>query len=150
MKQTIGFLLVLSVVIGCGDKSTGPSIESRVETYPDGSTRAEYSFYVDKTTQQQVKQGPYVSYYKDGQIQSEGTYEDGLQVVIWTEYYENGIKKEDQFYRIGQPESTWTTYSEAGQPKYIRNYFNGQLVGPGGESTSDYWRRAPNFGREGY
>ena len=116
MKRLVGLLLVLSVLTGCGDKSTGPSIDSRVETYPDGSTRAEYSFYVDKTTQEQVKHGPYVLYYKDGQIQSEGTYEDGLQTGIQTEYYENGIKKEDQFYRIGQPDSTWTTYSETGQP----------------------------------
>ena len=73
MKRLVGLLLVLSVLTGCGDKSTGPSTESRVETYPDGSTRAEYSFYVDKTTQDQVKHGPYILYYKDGQIQSEGT-----------------------------------------------------------------------------
>jgi len=136
----IGLLMMVLVVgfVGCGKGSpTGPSIESRTETYFDGSTRAEYSFYVDKTTQEQVKHGPYVSYYQDGATQSEGAYEDGLQSGNWTEYYENGIKKEDQVYQIGQPDSTWTTYSETGDPKYIRNYFNGELVGPGGESTSE-------------
>ena len=65
MKRVIGLLMMVGMVVGVGcsgDKPTGPSIESRTETYTDGSTREEYSFYVDKSTTEQVKHGAYVSY----------------------------------------------------------------------------------------
>ena len=36
------------------------------------------------------KDGPYVSYYKNGQLYEKGTYKDGKLDGPWIEYYKNG------------------------------------------------------------
>ena len=36
------------------------------------------------------KDGPFESYYKNGQLKEKGTYKDGEWDGLWEEYYKNG------------------------------------------------------------
>jgi antitoxin component YwqK of YwqJK toxin-antitoxin module len=39
------------------------------------------------------KDGPFESYYKNGQLEEKGTYKDGEWDGLWEEYYKNGQLK---------------------------------------------------------
>ena len=132
------FMTFIAIFLfSCGENSTGPKIKSGESLYPDGSIQESYSYYVDKQTKQEVRDGESISYYRNGKIKSQGLYEAGLKVGAWVEYHENGIKRSDQYYKVGLADSTWAIYNEEGLCEYFQTYENGFLIGLEGQQTED-------------
>ena len=65
--------------------------------------------------------GKFVDYHKNGQIRSEGNYEDGERVGKWVVYEENGqIIAEGEYKKDGETGREWNG-------KFIEYYYNGQM-----------------------
>jgi hypothetical protein len=79
----LGFLMCVSVCfISCNSKEE-PLIKK--EYYDNGTLRAEY-FFLDDT----IADGKYRTYYRSGNIESEGSYKNYKKDGVQTVYYENG------------------------------------------------------------
>ena len=125
----------------------------KVEKYYDPSEKKKLRevFYVLEHNQD-ITEGPYISYYYDGKIKSSGGYQNNSPVGEWKYYYENGqlktigyflSKKNSQwkyFYEDGQlrmegsiieknKEGLWKYYFENGKLKTKGEYKNGKKIG---------------------
>jgi hypothetical protein len=59
------------------------------QTYPPpekGRSRSERGSFIGNMT----KDGPWEHYHSNGQLQSKGTYEDGIPIGPWVSYHDNG------------------------------------------------------------
>ena len=45
-----------------------------------------------------VYDGPYKTYFRNGQLMTEGMYEDNLKRDLWKSYYENGQQQDEVVY----------------------------------------------------
>lgn len=79
----------------------------------------------------QVVDGPYISYYFDGNVKSKGQFKDNQATGTWTHYYENGRKKMEGAMRDNQPYGYWKYYYENG-----RISMEGNVVG---DRKEDEW-----------
>lgn len=74
--------------------------------------------------------GPFVSFYENGQKQSEGVYKKGEMAGTWKYYYENGQLESLDEYSDGIPSGKWTSYYENGQIRESKQYnTDGNLEG---------------------
>ena len=55
----------------------------------------------------EIKDGPYESYSKDGELEEKGTYKDGKRDGPVEEYYDNGQLYEKGIYRDGEKCGEW-------------------------------------------
>ena len=62
------------------------------------------------------KIGEWVSYYKNGQLESKGIYNNGIKEGEWIWYYDNGQLQIKGFYKNGKQVGEWISY-----------YYNGQI-----------------------
>ena len=69
------------------------------------------------------------SYYKNGQLKSEGNFKNNKQDGQWRSYYDNGRLKSKVYYKDGKEDGLYEEYYENGQLKYKRNYKDGELDG---------------------
>ena len=65
----------------------------------------------DKST----KQGPYHSFFQNGQLSSKGNYVDGKRHGHWVLYHSNGQKRLSAHYKSGEPTGTWEFWSKNGK-----------------------------------
>jgi len=101
-------------------KPSGPPVlkcpEDTVEVGappPDG-----YDCYCQEKTETGAlgaKQGPYKSWYENGQLASEGGYQNGQRHGSWIFYHSNGQKRLEAGYNQGQKAGTWTHWSREGK-----------------------------------
>ena len=56
------------------------------------------------------KDGPWVAYYDNGQIQYKGTFKDGEEDGFWIGYYVNGQLWSKGTYKDGEEDGLWVTY----------------------------------------
>ena len=75
------------------------------------------------------KNGEWLSYYKYGQLYSEGNYKDGKQEGFWFTYHENGKLRGENNYKDGQQEGRYTWYYENGQLRTKGNWKDGKEEG---------------------
>lgn len=73
--------------------------------------------------------GPYATYYEEGQVESEGNYEEGNEVGTFTEYYENGDLMMVSNYKEGLLHGKMINYYENGQIESEGTYEDGNLNG---------------------
>ena len=74
--------------------------------------------------------GPWVSYYDNGQLWSKGTFKDGIKDGPWVNYYDNGQLWSKGTYRDGKLEGPWVGYHDNGQLEYKGTYKEGKRDGP--------------------
>ena len=74
--------------------------------------------------------GPWVSYWDDGQLSSKGTYKDGKGEGPWVHYWENGQLMSKGTYKDGKKEGPWVVHNEDGtvDKKWTGTYRNGKKV----------------------
>ena len=65
-------------------------------------------------------------WYENGQIETEGSYQEGKGHGKLTKWYENGQKASEKCYRDGEPHGKWTEWYENGQ---IKPYWSTTLSG---------------------
>ncbi len=96
MRKTLLIITALMLIVGCS--------ESDAQTYKgmkfndDGSK----SFETYKESKGNLKLVKKVSWYRNGQKESEGTFKDGLKDKKWSYWYENGQKREEGTYKDGK------------------------------------------------
>tara|TARA_Y100000310_G_scaffold249794_1_gene255930 strand:- start:15 stop:1244 length:1230 start_codon:yes stop_codon:yes gene_type:complete len=76
--------------------------------FPDGFAMVTYG----------KRDGPYTSWYENGQKKEEGTYKSDDKDGPWTFWYENGQKKEESAYKNGLIQGLGLHFTESGEIKY--------------------------------
>jgi TonB family protein len=61
-------------------------------------------------------EGPYRSFYQNGQLQSQGTYSKGKKIDLWREYYADGQQADEQFHRHDDKIVYHQHWDTAGKP----------------------------------
>ena len=69
-----------------------------------------------------IRDGRFTAYYPNGQLASEGLYDDDQEDGYWRDYHENGQLAAEGFYDHGQETGLWRVYDEAGQLEAEENY----------------------------
>jgi antitoxin component YwqK of YwqJK toxin-antitoxin module len=73
--------------------------------------------------------GQYKEYHENGQLKHDGKYKDGIQEGICKLYYENGQMELETNFKDGEHNGQYKEYHENGQLKYERNYKDGEDYG---------------------
>lgn len=99
-------------------------------------------------------QGKFVQYYPNGQVKVQTNYNDGKLNGAFISFYENGEKKMDLNYKNGQFEGVNTVYPTMFNPKYEITFKNGQVVREvkydrSGAAISTQDSSNPNFDPQG-
>jgi len=92
----------------------GQGTETRYENHPTGELRAQYGVRVEPDGSE-VRHGAWTGWYPEGEVESEGRYEDGARTGEWTFRWPNGKRKEVGEYRDGLRTGTWREYDERGK-----------------------------------
>lgn len=71
------------------------------------------------------REGPYKSFYKNGKVESEGSYSKDRRVGLWKDYYANGQQSDEKFYS-GEKVVYNQHWDKAGDPKLV--YGNGTFT----------------------
>ena len=82
--------------------------------------------------QERMGDGFYCSFqyfYKSGQKQLDGMFENGVPARIWTSWYENGKKETQGRVVDGNPDGTWKKWYKSGVIMSEGNWKNGDLHG---------------------
>ena len=75
------------------------------------------------------KDGAWVEYYGNGQLEFQGNYKNGKRDGAWISYWDNGLLRFKSNYKSGMTEGDWVQYHENGQLSYKGNYKNGKRDG---------------------
>ena len=97
--------------------------------YDDAETNVKEEFYV-KSTAEAILDGPYVSYFEDGGVKSEGFFANDISTGIWTYFYENGKPRMSGEVREGTNFGVWTYFYETGVKKMEGLIIEGKREGP--------------------
>jgi len=63
-----------------------------------------------------IQRGPYRTYYENGQIEREGSYQ-GSQEGLWTNYRPDGRKLEEGEFRHGKRHGRWKSWDDRGRQR---------------------------------
>ena len=75
------------------------------------------------------KDGLFEWYYKNGQLESKGNWNDGKRDGLFESYYENGQLAGKVNYKDGKEDGLRESYYENGQLWFIKNFKDGELHG---------------------
>jgi antitoxin component YwqK of YwqJK toxin-antitoxin module len=97
--------------------------EYLARSWPNGNPMVVY--FLKSGTQEILKEQVF---YRNGQLDYEGSYENGLEQGFWTYYWENGSMKSREFYQNGLEEGTLYDYDNLGDKQMEYIYTRGVLV----------------------
>lgn len=60
------------------------------------------------------REGPWVNYYDDGQLDNKGVYENGRKEGPWVSYWSNGQLSYKGVFKNGRKEGPWVSYNKDG------------------------------------
>lgn len=83
--------------------------------YDSGALRYRYARYLAADGGRWVRHGPFVAYYEDGTIASEGTYEHGVEHGRWKDFHPNGTLAALGNYDRGVEAGEWQYWDANGQ-----------------------------------
>ncbi len=148
----VGELLEVSPKTGELAKSAsyenGRKITTKTESYAHGKQlRSEIMYLAAKSVEKtpddfwstspakfvaegkDLRHGSMKTWYSNGQLEQQGSYENDKKTGTFTYWHENGQVATSGNYRNDQPEGNWVWYYENGQKSTIGKYENGKLVG---------------------
>ena len=96
--------------------------------YETGERQLRYSRYMSNDGTRWIRHGLFEAYYKNGQLSSEGTYEDGMEVGMWRDYHDNGRLAAEGEYKEGRENGRWRYWRSDGTLEKEVVYFNGNPV----------------------
>ena len=99
--------------------------------YDTGELHFRYSRYLAADRTKWIKHGLFRAYHKNGQVASEGDYEDGVEVGVWRDYHENGQIAAEGEYRRGKESGRWRFWTSNGDIERETIYFDGVPSAPG-------------------
>lgn len=84
---------------------------------------------INQKDENNLNQGFWKTYYKDGTVESEGYYKDGKQEGQWKYYHDNGRLSAEKNYKSGKLDGTNRTYGENGELESDGHYKDGREDG---------------------
>jgi antitoxin component YwqK of YwqJK toxin-antitoxin module len=96
--------------------------------HEDGTLRFRYSRYLSADGKGWVRHGPFHAFHPNGQLASEGEYEDGLENGPWRDYHDNGRPAAEGRFKSGKKDGVWHYWDEDGRPEPDEEYVEGVLV----------------------
>ena len=75
------------------------------------------------------REGPWVEFYENGQLSIKGEYRNGKQEGPWVEFYNDGFWRSKGGYRNGWKDGPWVTYNANGQLDSKGEYRSGKHEG---------------------
>lgn len=140
----IHFLISLVFLLLTPTCSWSESMENLVLSdglFYERSSNTPYSGELnDKRSQGMIvngkQDGPWVAYWKNGQISSKGNYRNGEQEGLWIYYYDNGSLWSEESWKDGKQDGPWITYWDNGKLRSKGNYVNGKQEG----TWASYWK----------
>lgn len=125
MLRTLSLSLI--VLIGCVNILYAQRVT--VNTYfEEGDTRIKETFMVLESNKN-VLDGKYMSFYQNGNIKSEGFYQNNNPTGYWNYYYEGGKLKMRGQLKGNSNYGLWKYYYENGQLSMEGNIYNGKREG---------------------
>jgi antitoxin component YwqK of YwqJK toxin-antitoxin module len=92
--------------------------------YESGKTRFRYSRYLSPDGGKWIRHGLFRAYHENGQLASEGEYENGLETGVWRDYHDNGQLAAEGEYRNGKENGRWRFWTSSGQLEKETVYFD--------------------------
>lgn len=83
--------------------------------YETGELHYRYSRKMSSDGTMWIREGLFEEYYQNGNLASEGLYNDGLEDGYWKDYYENGNIAAEGYYSKGKEIGKWRYYDEQGK-----------------------------------
>jgi len=121
VKNLLLFIILLfCFMIACKEK--------RESKFQNGQLKEQYFVIKDKQGNF-IKVGKYISWYENGQKESEETYKDGKANGLRTTWYENGLKKLEENQVNGTLNGPFIEWYENGKKASEGTYKNGIWVG---------------------
>jgi antitoxin component YwqK of YwqJK toxin-antitoxin module len=108
-----------------------------VMTEPDDFWTARFADY--ENVDEQLRHGPWKTWYSNGQVQLEGAYHNDKETGTFTWWHPNGQKAVAGEYADGLQQGSWVWWHANGQKATIGDYRQGQQVG--------LWRQWDSDGR---
>ncbi len=105
-----------------------PAQETRVETWPDGSKKAEYEVVADGQGGE-LRQGRFRSFHAGGELESEGQFQQGKETGAWVFHHPGGALAAQGSYADGLRTGPWETFHENGEPESKGSYKRGARSG---------------------
>ncbi len=96
-----------------------------------GNDKTYQSDTLNRTDENNLKQGWWIYYYKtnSAQKESEGKYENSRKQGIWKRYYESGTTKDEINYKNNRPFGYYKTYFDNGNVQEEGNWVNNRNTG---------------------
>lgn len=124
IMRVIGFIVFIFLSAGSAMSQV------LVRTYYDkGEAQIKEEFYI-KSNNDAILDGPYISYYENGVVKSEGEFRKNISSGIWTYFFENGKPRMRGEVREGTNFGVWTYYYETGVKKMEGLIVDGKREGP--------------------
>lgn len=84
------------------------------------------------------KQGDWLFYHLNGQIESKGKFVDDIRIGTWIYYFDNGnIEQTGSYDKEGNFVGEWKWYYKDGNKRIVEQFFDGQLEGQFYEFNDD-------------
>jgi antitoxin component YwqK of YwqJK toxin-antitoxin module len=83
--------------------------------YENGQVRFRYERYLSHDGTKWIRHGLFQAYHPNGQLASEGLYEQGLETGMWHDFHENGQLAAEGHYEGGRRTGVWRFYDNEGR-----------------------------------
>lgn len=90
--------------------------------YETGELRYRYTRRLSPDGTKWIRDGRFEEYCRNGNLVSEGYYEDGFEEGYWKDYHDNGNIAAEGVYCRGKEVGTWRFYDEQGRPEEEETY----------------------------
>lgn len=90
--------------------------------YESGNIRFRYSRYLSPSKDKWIKHGLFRAYFPNGNLASEGTYENGRENGHWQDFHENGKTASEGEYKNGAKIGIWKFWNSNGEFENEENY----------------------------
>ncbi|MCC6372811.1 MAG: toxin-antitoxin system YwqK family antitoxin [Bacteroidia bacterium] len=119
MKTISIHLIFATILLSCSSTQ-----EKFGDPYQNGQISSKYT-----VTSDGLKNGPYVTFYENGQKRSEGNYEGNKQVGYWITWHDNGNKSSEGSFENGLQTGEWKFYYSDGKLQQINHFKNDKSEG---------------------
>ena len=137
MKHILAPILLMVFLfpsLALGEEVTMDDLVERAGIYYKKFTDVPFSGKVTGGGQGEIKngkrEGPWVSYFENGQLWDKGDYKNGEREGPWVSYFENGQLDSKGTWKNGKEEGPWVGYFDNGQLETKGNFKDGLEEGP--------------------
>lgn len=96
--------------------------------YETGEVRFRYARYLSPDGARWIRHGLFTEFHKNGQLASQGMYEDGLEKGSWQDFYESGQIAAEGTYYGGAEVGIWRYWNQNGIAEVPENRGGGPIV----------------------